>query len=51
LELQLVEESITRTLVSLYHHRIEYPGNPKTESKSGGTPAFTASEPAKQKQG
>lgn len=25
-DLQIIEESFTRTLVSLYHHRIEYPG-------------------------
>ncbi len=49
LELQLVEESITRTLVSLYHHRIEYPGNPKVETKTNTAPLIT--DPMKQKQG
>lgn len=29
-DLQLIEDSFTRTLVSLYHHRIEYPGQKKT---------------------
>ncbi len=28
-DLQIIEESFTRTLVSLYHHRIEYPGQRK----------------------
>ncbi len=51
-ELQAVEESITRTLVSLYHHRIEYPGNPKTESRASGTPPLTIADPsAKTNQG
>ncbi len=51
-ELQLVEESITRTLVSLYHHRIEYPGNPKPDShRPTGTPALAVSETPKLNQG
>lgn len=29
-DLQIIEESFTRTLVSLYHHRIEYPGQKKS---------------------
>jgi len=28
-DLQVIEENFTRTLVSLYHHRIEYPGQKK----------------------
>jgi putative nucleotidyltransferase with HDIG domain len=42
-ELEIIEENITRTLVSLYHHRIEYPGNPKHEGPrpAGGGVAGT----------
>jgi len=28
-DLQIIGESFTKTLVSLYHHRIEYPGQKK----------------------
>lgn len=41
-ELQVIEESITRTLVSLYHHRIEYPGNPKIETPKPVGPTLAA---------
>ena len=51
-ELQLIEESIVRTLVSLYHHRIEYPGNPtKTETRLSGTPALQVPDATKISQG
>lgn len=40
-ELETIEESITRTLVSLYHHRIEYPGNPKHDTRHA-SPAVPA---------
>lgn len=51
-ELQLIEESIVRTLVSLYHHRIEYPGNPtKTEARPTGLPALQLTDATKINQG
>jgi cyclic-di-AMP phosphodiesterase PgpH len=34
-DLRLIEESFTRTLVSLYHHRIEYPGQRNVVERSG----------------
>lgn len=34
-DLKLIEESVSRTLVSLYHHRIEYPGQPQGQSTAG----------------
>ena len=47
-----IEESIVRTLVSLYHHRIEYPGNPpKTDTRASGTPALQVPDATKISQG
>lgn len=34
-DLKIVEECFVRTLVSLYHHRIEYPGQAQTTPRSG----------------
>jgi putative nucleotidyltransferase with HDIG domain len=33
-DLRIIEESFTRTLVSLYHHRIEYPGQKNVMEKT-----------------
>jgi putative nucleotidyltransferase with HDIG domain len=37
-DLQIIEESFTRTLVSLYHHRIEYPGQKHEVTAGNVTP-------------
>jgi putative nucleotidyltransferase with HDIG domain len=37
-DLKLIEESVSRTLVSLYHHRIEYPGQPQAQPTATVTP-------------
>jgi cyclic-di-AMP phosphodiesterase PgpH len=38
-DLKIVEECFTRTLVSLYHHRIEYPGQSHTIERGNVAPA------------
>jgi len=37
-DLRVIEDSFTRTLVSLYHHRIEYPGQKKGPEKASTPP-------------
>lgn len=41
-DLKTIEEHFTRTLVSLYHHRIEYPGQKKTMDSVAASPSATA---------
>ncbi len=41
-DLRVIEDSFTRTLVSLYHHRIEYPGQKKSLAKIPSHPTPVA---------
>jgi cyclic-di-AMP phosphodiesterase PgpH len=47
-DMQIIEENFTRTLVSLYHHRIEYPGQ---RSTLAGAVASDAADKKRSQQG